>query len=190
MNKAGNENRSVRNTKRRLREALLHLMSLKPINEITAKELTELADVNRGTFYFHYNDIYHLLRSIEDEFFEQFNVVLNDLYSPPDDMSYLTAIFSFIGLNNELCEVMLGTNGDIQFVNRVKQLVGDKCASFWCSKVPDAPKAKIELFKAFKISGCAGIVSTWLNGGMKEKPEVISQLVFNVVINSVEQCIR
>ena len=53
MNKAGNENRSVRNTKRRLREALLHLMSLKPINEITAKELTELADVNRGTFYFH-----------------------------------------------------------------------------------------------------------------------------------------
>ena len=57
MNKAGNENRSVRNTKRRLREALLHLMSLKPINEITAKELTELADVNRGTFYFHYDDI-------------------------------------------------------------------------------------------------------------------------------------
>ena len=191
MNKAGNENRSVRNTKRRLREALLRLMSLKPINEITAKELTELADVNRGTFYFHYDDIYHLLHSMEDEFFEQFNDVLNNVLFPSEDvLSYLTAIFSFIGINSELCEVMLGTNGDIQFVNRVKQLVGDKCASFWCSKVPDAPKAKIELFNAFIISGCAGVVSTWLSGGMKEKPEVISQLVFNVVINSVEQCIR
>ncbi|MDO4982953.1 MAG: TetR/AcrR family transcriptional regulator [Eubacteriales bacterium] len=190
MNKAGNENRSVRNTKRRLRESLLNLMNLKPINEITAKELTELADVNRGTFYFHYDDIYHLLHSIEDEFFEQFNAVLNDLHSPSDDkLSYLTAIFSFIGQNNELCGVMLGTHGDIQFVNRVKQLVDEKCASFWCSLVPTAPKEKIELFNAFIISGCTGIVSTWLNGGMKDSPEIISRLVFNVVTSSVEKCI-
>ena len=41
MNKAGEENRSVRNTKKRLREGLLRLMADKPINEISVKELTE-----------------------------------------------------------------------------------------------------------------------------------------------------
>ena len=56
MNRSGEENRSVRNTKRRLREGLLRLLEQKPINEISVKELTELVDVNRGTFYFHYQD--------------------------------------------------------------------------------------------------------------------------------------
>ena len=66
MNKAGEENRSVRNTKKKLREGLLRLMEDKPINEIPVKELTELVDVNRGTFYFHYTDIYDLLRRMEE----------------------------------------------------------------------------------------------------------------------------
>lgn len=61
MNKGGDQNRSVRNTKKKLRDELLRLMQTKSVNEITAKELAELADVNRGTFYFHYSDIYDLL---------------------------------------------------------------------------------------------------------------------------------
>ena len=52
MNKSGNQNRSVRNTKKRLKEALLILLQKKPVNEISVTELSELADVNRGTFIF------------------------------------------------------------------------------------------------------------------------------------------
>ena len=63
MNKSGNENRSVRNTKRKLKEALMTLMQTKPVNAISVKELTELADVNRGTFYLHYSDIYDMLHN-------------------------------------------------------------------------------------------------------------------------------
>ena len=37
MNKSGNYNRSVRNTKRRLHEGLLHLMEQRPIQEISVK---------------------------------------------------------------------------------------------------------------------------------------------------------
>ena len=37
MNKSGNDNRSVRNTKRRLRDGLLQLMESRPIREISVK---------------------------------------------------------------------------------------------------------------------------------------------------------
>ena len=40
MNKSGDENRSVRNTKKRLQEALLTLLQKKPINQITVKDVT------------------------------------------------------------------------------------------------------------------------------------------------------
>ena len=42
MNKSGDENRSVRNTKKKIQDGLLTLLQKKPINQITVKELTEL----------------------------------------------------------------------------------------------------------------------------------------------------
>ena len=50
MNRSGQENRSVRNTKRRLREGLLQLMEEKPVNEISVNEVTDRAEGNRGHF--------------------------------------------------------------------------------------------------------------------------------------------
>lgn len=58
MNAKGDANRSVRQTKQRLYEALVHLLQQKSLREITVRELTELAGISRGTFYFHYADIY------------------------------------------------------------------------------------------------------------------------------------
>ena len=115
MNQAGEKNRSVRNTKRKLREGLLQLMERKPVNEISVKELTDLVDINRGTFYFHYQDIYDLLRQIEDDFFEQFDGMLGKERSSPSATGYpyLHMVFSFLGDNRDFCRIMLGPHGDI-----------------------------------------------------------------------------
>jgi AcrR family transcriptional regulator len=60
------EDRRVRRTKKLLTQALTELMQQKQVKEITVKELTDLADMNRGTFYLYYKDIYDMLESIEE----------------------------------------------------------------------------------------------------------------------------
>ena len=59
--------RRVRKTKNQLRQGLARLMLEKSLKEITVKELTDLVDMNRGTFYLHYRDIYDLYAQIEAE---------------------------------------------------------------------------------------------------------------------------
>lgn len=61
------EDRRIRRTKKLLRQALAELMNEKEFKDITVKEITERADLNRGTFYFHYTDTYDLKDQIEDE---------------------------------------------------------------------------------------------------------------------------
>ncbi|MFR4260249.1 TetR family transcriptional regulator [Gemmiger formicilis] len=39
------------------------MLQQKSLREITVRELTELAGISRGTFYFHYADIYALMES-------------------------------------------------------------------------------------------------------------------------------
>lgn len=59
------DRRQIR-TKRAIREALIVLMEEKPINQITISELSESADINRKTFYAHYNTVEDVLDEIED----------------------------------------------------------------------------------------------------------------------------
>ena len=74
--------RRVRKTKRQLRLALMQLMSEKSVKDISVRELAAIADINRGTFYIHYKDVYDLLTHLEDEVAElgeQIDAVDEDL---------------------------------------------------------------------------------------------------------------
>lgn len=54
--------------KRALSEALKQLMRKKPLSRITVNELLEACDISRNTFYYHFEDIYDLLRwTLEQE---------------------------------------------------------------------------------------------------------------------------
>ena len=199
MNKSGAENRSVRNTKRRLREGLLQLLEGKPINEISIKELTELVDVNRGTFYFHYQDIYDLLRDMETEFFEQFDRTLSENSPALDEdgfpvldaesAPYLHAIFSFVDENRSFCRIMLSPHGDMKFVELVKERIDRQCRFFWQLLAPGADEAQSGMYNAFLINGLIGLIREWVNDRRDLSVESISELTATLILASVGPCI-
>ena len=199
MNKSGAENRSVRNTKRRLREGLLQLLEGKPINEISVKELTELVDVNRGTFYFHYQDIYDLLRDMETEFFEQFDRTLSENSPALDEdgfpvldaesAPYLHAIFSFVDENRSFCRIMLSPHGDMKFVELVKERIDRQCRFFWQLLAPGADEAQSGMYNAFLINGLIGLIREWVNDRRDLSVESISELTATLILASVGPCI-
>ena len=51
----------IRYTQRILKESFLILLKQKPVNKITVKEVCEMAELNRATFYAHYSDCFALL---------------------------------------------------------------------------------------------------------------------------------
>ena len=87
MNAKGDANRSVRMTKRRLCDALIALLAQKPVREITVRELTALAKVSRGTFYFHYTDIYDLLAQIEQDQLEGLDALMGAILPSMDSQA-------------------------------------------------------------------------------------------------------
>ena len=182
MNKAGEANRSVRNTKRKLHEGLLRLMEDKPINEISVKELTELVDVNRGTFYFHYTDIYDMLRRMEEEFFGSFRDTMAQAVERESAFPYLSAIFSFLGENRAFCKIML-------FIEKIKTQVDERCSHIWREAAPGCDPARFAMYNAFIINGCIGIIQKWLDEPESRGAEEISQLAATIILASVRPAI-
>ena len=60
--------RRARMTREILKQSLIELMKNKPIHDISIKKICETADINRSTFYHHY-----------DSQFDLFNDILNDI---------------------------------------------------------------------------------------------------------------
>ena len=58
-------------TKEALGNALKKMLSVKPIDKITVKDLVEECGVNRQTFYYHFDDVYDLLEWVFEEDTEQ-----------------------------------------------------------------------------------------------------------------------
>ena len=56
--------RRVLRTKKNIRQAFLHLLSEKSLSQITVKELSNLADINRKTFYMYYSNIEDILKEL------------------------------------------------------------------------------------------------------------------------------
>ena len=61
----------VKKTRSSIINAFLQLRAKKPLERITVKELADLAEINKATFYLHYKDIYDLSETLENELFER-----------------------------------------------------------------------------------------------------------------------
>ena len=57
----------IQKTEHAIKNAFIELRSKKPLEKITVKELCELAMINKSTFYSHYEDIYALSETMEQE---------------------------------------------------------------------------------------------------------------------------
>lgn len=72
------------NTKRLIASSLKKIMSKKPFSKITVTENIKDCGVNRKTFYYHFADIYALLKWMFEE--EAVEVVKNfDIYTNPEE---------------------------------------------------------------------------------------------------------
>lgn len=57
----------VKKTQKNIFNAFIRLRKKKELEQITVKELSELAEINKATFYLHFKDIYDLSDTLENE---------------------------------------------------------------------------------------------------------------------------
>lgn len=180
--------RRVRKTRRQLRECLITLLKEKKVQDITVRELTDMADLNRGTFYLHYKDVFDLLEKTEAELQEDFNrlVCKHDAVDLKQRPSVIfNEIYSLVYDNADLIEILLGENGDLNFVNRLKLLIREKCLKDWMEVFRSGNAAAFDAFFSFIVSGCIGLVQYWLQTGLKETPEQMAKLTEHIITKGI-----
>lgn len=183
-----NKDKRVIRTKALLIRSLSALMKQKNIKDITVKELCEYADINRGTFYLHYKDIYDMLDSIEQELSDKFLQIFQKYNSETnEDFPYtlFLEIFKLVDDNAELFRVLIGPNGDISFIMKIFKLYNIHCLQSEFNKLSPQFSMNQVYYSNFILYGCVGLIEQWLSRDTKESPEKMAELITKLVSTGV-----
>ncbi|MBD8973043.1 MAG: TetR/AcrR family transcriptional regulator [Clostridiales bacterium] len=184
---AAKVDRRVRKTRAQLRAGLARLMQKKNIREITVTELVDEVDINRSTFYLHYEDIYQMLESIEQEIMEEIRLSITSnpiepLTSTDKAQSFLVHIFTYLEENREFCKALLGPHGDMAFVEQTEKLVAETVFESLTNQFPKTTPDLLYTY-SFCLTGLVGMLKSWLSAESPESPQYMADLTHKLFTN-------
>ena len=124
--KAKNLNNASTKTKKVLKETFAKMLSEKSeITKITVSELCKRADVSRGAFYSHYDDIFCVAEDYENELIDNFfdNVRLLNSH---DFEKFIDTFFEYIRKNDENYKLLCRSNDFLFAAKKLTTIISNK----------------------------------------------------------------
>ena len=176
------KNRRVKYTIAVLKDALIYSMQKDHISKISVKSICELADINRSTFYAHFEDQYTLLHYIEQEVLENIRQYLEKQdYNDAHTISFqvLHSILEYVRENAELFKALLSDNcepGIQREVLNFTEVISLQLNEKYDERVRD-------YLNLYATTGCVNVLQKWLQDDMPESTtqmtEYIMQMLFS-----------
>ena len=184
-----NDNDSrVKRTKKLIRKGLAELAKEKSIHKITVKELTDLIEINRGTFYLHYKDIFDLVESIENSLYDEFNEIIKTvnpktILETPIDI--LEKFCVFISENADAFVMLIGENGDANFVYRIGTVMNDAVFELFSSIYPEMDSERYSFTYEYCKYGSVGLIRCWIIENHDWTPRQVAELWLRLIARGV-----
>lgn len=182
------------NTAVKMDKALLELLEKKDFEYITIKEICALAEVNRSTFYLHYENTSDLLKEttqyITDSFLSYFSVEKQsiDLKFENTDLKelvfitpeYLSPYLTFIKENQKLFRTSIKQFGSMDFngvYNKMFKYIFNPILERF-----DFPENSRPYVLKFYLTGITAIVMEWLENDCSEEIDNIIKIIIDCVV--------
>jgi AcrR family transcriptional regulator len=170
--------RSIR-TREQLRQALMSLAAEKNFASLTIQDVTDLAGLNRTTFYLHYGGLHELLEDCARTLFAQMrteiyaNKVIGDVRNTVTLTPFVESVFRHLEQHEKFYRAMLGRQGDPLFRGLFQELLLDLIFEPIARQTQgDFSDPQLEMNIRFFNAGFTGLASWWLEKG---KPIPIEQ---------------
>lgn len=169
-------------TKNAIIDAFLELYKVEPLEKITINAITKMAQVNRGTFYYYYQDIYELLEELEESYLENVEKALSLLVSGVFDnnlLDKLNAILQFYDKYKELLLLFIVQKPNKKVIEATKKIA----ISYALNLIGESSQnltVEQECIITYIAHAQFGIIIYWLENGHKLSLDQLAQIMLRV----------
>lgn len=174
----------VQRTHKLILDALLELTVQKGFANVTVRDITKQAGINRATFYRHYQDKFDLLDHYTQAVYElldapEVGASMTGEGQAEKTPSGLVRMLEHIRANATFYRIMLGKNGDPAFAEKIRRYVEKRMRR----SLPEAllrQQTFIDLYLSYMSSGSVGAVIWWLENDMPYSPEALAAISYRL----------
>ncbi len=181
-----NTDRRVKRTKKALKDALLALLEKKSINEISVTELTNLADVNRATFYFYYTDLLDMLQQVQNDSYVAFSEVINESNSSITTIEgfteYAERLLTYCKEHEALVRFIINNDTNNQLFKQIQVLMLHNIPNSKDTFSLDNPA---RYSTNYILNAMVGIMIDWMEEGMKIPPYELAEFCAHIYLNGL-----
>lgn len=177
--KVKNLNSSSIKTQKLIKNTLAELISEKgELQKITVTELVSRADITRGTFYTHYDNIYEVASEIQDELLDVLIIDTEELKTIDDINNYFDKVINHLKENENFYSMFLSSNEPLLFTQRLSKIMDKKLnAYFRLKQQPD-----VSLAITFFIDGCINLVIKYFKKNIDTNLDEINKCIKNLFL--------
>ena len=174
------DGRRVKMTKMLLKNALIDIMKTKSIHLISIKEICEEADVNRSTFYRHYNTQYELYDEIIEDIAADIGAIYTEDYTT---VEFLTKVLEYVESKRDTFLVILSDNGKLS--------LGEAFILFTGRFINhEAPSELMTYVMEFIAAGFTSTVWSWLNKEDRRPASDVARMLYNLMKHGLGRMVR
>lgn len=178
----------INRTRKSLYDALLSLMDEKGFEFISVYDLTKRAEINRVTFYLHYQDKYDLLDQTITEKLNQLKKEVDIAYASKPlhphkaPRETLIMMLEHIYKNSVFYKVMFNKNPVSSFVTRFERLFNEFSETGFNIMCPNCQESIVNrnIYIQYASSAQVGVIKYWLQNGMKESPRHLADQLTHI----------
>lgn len=181
--------RRQRRTREAIFNAFTELLSKKDFTQITVGEIICKADVGRATFYSHFETKDYLLKEFCEELFcHIFDTASNEetghkhIFNCDGSDSVFLHLFEHLQKNdNNILALLSSQNNELflkYFRSNLEVLIESQLSIFESRRDNDLPDS---FWKNYIVSTFVETLKWWINSGMKETPETITEYFYKVI---------
>jgi AcrR family transcriptional regulator len=178
----------ITRTREAIRRAFTDMICEMDYEQITIKELTERAGINRKTFYLHYDSLDDLLGEMQNEMSRRFMDRIKDL-KPPYDMDKITRAFYLSMEESGKFGERLACSGNYHYINR--RMVNAIMRDTWKEENARAKDPYLQnIVMAYVSQSTLAIYRQWIADQKRIPLEDIIQTTITLVCNGLDAWLK
>lgn len=187
--------RRVLRTKEAINRSFLELFSEKEFNRITINDISERANVNRGTVYLHYMDKYDLLDKCIDDHLNKMILSCTFTKFSQENVARIKAVesieslFIYIEKNSLFFSSMLSNKETSEFLERMLQTLSSTIREKINMQGINQGMDK-DLIIQLTASAFAGIVENWISNNFPHPPQFMAKHVLELFERNNIECLE
>ena len=150
----------------------------KPLSRITVREICEEAQINRSTFYAHYQDVYDVVERVEKQMSEDLTRrTLETVESASSISDVFVEIFRYVGDYREFYTFYFSEMHTSGVIDLAWELIGDRASTLSYKDLGYKSQKELEYHGEFFISGFTALLRRWLATGCEETPQEMMEIL-------------